>query len=146
MIKLVFQEIIYGSSEYKTELDLRYEILRKPLGLVFTDVELEKDKLDVHFGLFDGNQLIACAILSKLTEGTVKMRQVAVRANEQNKGYGRVLIDNFEEYCRKNKFLKIELNSRLTAVEFYQRLGYRKVGSEFHEVRIPHLKMVKELS
>jgi len=35
------------------------------------------------------------------------------------------------------------LNARKTAVGFYEKLGYEKIGEEFPEINIPHYKMRK---
>ncbi|MBC7588732.1 MAG: GNAT family N-acetyltransferase, partial [Chitinophagaceae bacterium] len=34
---------------------------------------------------------------------------------------------------------------RRNAIGFYEKQGYQKVGSEFHEVTIPHYIMEKQL-
>jgi predicted GNAT family N-acyltransferase len=35
------------------------------------------------------------------------------------------------------------MHARLSAVGFYQKLGYEKVGGSFTEVGIPHVRMEK---
>jgi predicted GNAT family N-acyltransferase len=35
------------------------------------------------------------------------------------------------------------MHARMTAVGFYTKLGYAKVGHEFREVGIPHVRMEK---
>ena len=47
-------------------VDLRYQILRKPLGLQFNQVELEEEKNDILIGCFDEDKLEGCCILSPL--------------------------------------------------------------------------------
>ena len=39
--------IDHGTKEYKQMVNLRYNILRKPLGLNFTEDELDKEKNEV---------------------------------------------------------------------------------------------------
>ena len=67
----------YQSPEYDKALELRTRILREPLGLKFTEAELKKDEEDIHFGLFDGDKIIACLTLTKADDKKIKMRQVA---------------------------------------------------------------------
>lgn len=134
-----------GSQEYNQALDLRYVILRLPLGLQFTEAELEKDKHDLHFGLWQGSQLAACLTLTAFENGRMKMRQVAVDRGMQQQGYGKTLCLAAEVYARQNGYHTMFCNARKTAVPFYQKLGYQIVSDEFTEVGIPHYTMEKQL-
>ena len=135
----------YGSPEYELALELRNRILRKPLGLEFTEEELKKDEADIHFGLFDNEQITACLTLTKTPNKRMKMRQVAVDDSLQGKGLGRTLSTAAEKYALENCFEVMFCNARKTAVPFYQKLGYNIVGNEFIEVNIPHFMMEKRL-
>ena len=46
------REVFSESLEYQELLRLRFNELRKPLGLEWTEAEGEADKLDRHFGLY----------------------------------------------------------------------------------------------
>lgn len=130
--------------EYRQALALRYEVLRKPLGLEFTTTELQKDVPDIHLGLFENNTMIAC--LSLTFESTkAKMRQVAVLPDFQGKGFGKQLAIFAEVYATEKHIQCIYCNARKTAVPFYKSIGYEIVGKEFEEVGIPHYKMQKRL-
>lgn len=135
----------YGSPQYHSSVQLRYRILRVPLGLTFTPEELKKDEHDIHFGLFDGNEIVACLILSPQINGRIKMRQVAVDDKLQGKGLGRQLSLAAEDYARQKGFKTVFCHARKVAAPFYLKLGYSIVGDEFTEVGIPHFEMEKEL-
>ena len=49
--------IDHGSKEYQQMVDLRLQLLRKPLGLSFSDEELVKEKSDFHIGFFEEKKL-----------------------------------------------------------------------------------------
>ncbi len=134
-----------GSADYDKALALRYEELRKPLGLQFTDKELAKDVNDMHFGLFESDKIVACLTLTEETDGKVKMRQVATAKDRQGTGLGRQLASEAEEYCKKKGFHTLYCHARKTAVPFYSKLGYTVVSEEFTEVNIPHFIMQKKL-
>ena len=68
---------------------------------------------------------------------------MAVRGEHQGKGYGRRVIHDLEEYLALQGVVHLDLHARLTAVGFYTKLGYAKVGQEFMEVGIPHVGMEK---
>ncbi len=136
---------LHGSSEYKLALALRDKVLRKPLGIAFTAEELAKDINDVHIGMFEGEELIACLTLTEDGGERMKMRQVAVSDNHQRKGLGRQLSLAAEEYAVGKGREVLFCNARKTAVPFYHKLGYRITSAEFTEVTIPHYRMEKQL-
>ncbi len=125
---------------------LRYNVLRKPLGLEFTTTELEKDKTDKLIGCFDyNNLLISCVIITIINNNLSKLRQMAVSPSYQNKGVGKKIMDYAEAICTTNGVQFIELNARKSAIEFYKKLNYIIVSDVFIEVGIEHYKMQKKL-
>ena len=64
---------------------------------------------------------------------------------QHNIGLGTKLMNKSLEYFLKNGVKSIVLNSQITAVRFYEKLGFNTVGEEFIEAGIPHIKMVKYL-
>lgn len=140
-----FKSYSFQSTEYLLSLLLRYKILRVPLGLTFSAQDLEKDKNDFHCGLFSDETLLACLILSPQTDGSLKMRQVAVDTHLQGEGIGSELLRFAEDFVQKKGFSWIHCHARKTAVPFYLKHGYTISGDEFSEVGIPHLYMEKHL-
>lgn len=126
-------------------VDLRYEVLRKPLGLTFTSEDLEKEKDDLLFGCFEDDRLEGCCLLTKVDEKVMRLRQMAVADGLQGKGIGRVLMNFAENIARDMGNKKVMMHARKTAVGFYEKLGYKINGNEFEEVSIPHFVMEKEL-
>ena len=126
-------------------VDLRYNILRKPLGLIFTDDELEKEKEDILIGCFDDDKLEACCMLTETSPKTLRLRQMAVISGLQGKGMGRALLQFAENLAYDRGYKKITMHARKTAVGFYEKLGYHIAGKEFEEVTIPHFVMEKQL-
>ena len=62
------KEILYGSPEYAATIKLRNEILRKPLGLRFSDEQLPAERGNHHLACYRDGRLVACLVL---TSGTV---------------------------------------------------------------------------
>jgi len=143
--KVEIREINYHSKEYSKELELRDEVLRKPLGMSLYDEDLEKEKNDIHIGAFINHQLIGVLILTPLTASEIKMRQVAVYEAVRSQNVGREMVRFAEEYSKNKGYAIMLLNARKTAVGFYEKLGYKKIGEEFLEINIPHYKMRKRL-
>jgi ribosomal protein S18 acetylase RimI-like enzyme len=137
--------IDHGSREYQQMVQLRNEILRRPLGLQFTPDELEKEKEEILIGAFEEEKMLGCCMLIKEDPVTVRLRQMAVLNNLQGKGIGRALMQFAENIARDRGFQKITMHARETAIGFYEKLGYRLCGQQFEEVTIPHFVMEKLL-
>jgi len=137
--------IDHGTKQYKQMVDLRYQILRRPLGLSFTQEELELEKDNIHLGCFDDERLEGCCMLVPIDKSTIQLRQMAVISGLQGKGIGKVLMQFAENISRDLGYKKLIMHARKTAIGFYEKLGYTKVGDEFLEVTIPHFAMQKEL-
>ena len=137
--------IDHGSKEYKQVVDLRYDILRKPLSLSFTPEELEREKGDILIGAFDDERILACCLLTKMDEATCKLRQMAVQNSQQGKGIGATMMNFAENVARDRGYRVLAMHARKTAAGFYEKLGYKVSGDEFEEVTIPHYVMQKKL-
>lgn len=137
-------QIEFASPEYDEAVALRYEVLRRPLGLDFTPEQLAAEWSNVHIAAFDtSGKMVGYLNLTAVDDNEVKMRQVAVAESEQGKGVGTAMVAYSEEIARQLNFKVITLHSRKVAVPFYLRLGYEIVGDQFEEVTIPHFKMKK---
>lgn len=143
MRESLFYEVGAGSAEYAELLALRFEELRKPLGMVWTEAEMLADEGDRHFGLRDEGNWLGTVVVSDLGEGVVKLRQIAVTGARQGEGLGRVLMGEVEAALGREGAGEFQLNARMTVAGFYEALGYERVGGEFVEIGMPHVKMKK---
>lgn len=137
--------IQFQSVDYDKEVALRYAVLRKPLRLQFTAEQLAAEGDFLHLGYFEGDNLLACLILAPEANGKIKMKQVAVAADMQGKGYGAQLVKGAEALAAEKGFALMYCHARDTAVPFYEKLGYSRVGEMFEEVTIPHWEMEKHI-
>lgn len=139
------KQIKYNSTEYFKSIELRNEILRKPLGLVFTKEFLQKDKDDLIFVLVEDDKICATLNYTILSKYSLKMRQVAVCTSMQTKGLGKKLVSFSEKQIKELGYSRIVLHARVTALRFYEKLNYKIIGEGFYEVGILHYKMFKDL-
>lgn len=142
-LDISFSEIAFGSPEYSEEIKLRDLVLRVPLDLEFYPEDLSTEYDSIHLiGSING-QIAAAMVLKPVSDDIIKMRQVAVHPEYQNMGVGGLFVQYAESVAIGYGYKEIELNARLVACEFYERLGYSKVGDQFEEVNIPHFRMEK---
>lgn len=145
MDELIIKEVFFNTSEYKSELELRDKVLRKPLGMNIYDDNLEIEINDYHICALISSKVVGTLLLRKISSSTLQMKQVAVDESLRNKNIGRKLISFAENFAKDKGFTKIILNARKTAIPFYEQVDYKKIGEEFIEVGIPHMKMTKDL-
>jgi predicted GNAT family N-acyltransferase len=141
----IFQ-IEFGTPEYDEAVQLRYQVLRAPLGLEYLPEQLAAEYDQIHLAAYDmQGTLLAYLNLTPADTSTVKMRQVAVSPAYQGRGIGTLLVAESEQVALKLQFTLMSLHAREPAVPFYERLGYKRVGERFEEVTVPHFKMEKKL-
>lgn len=142
----MFKQFTYKSKDYLASLTLREQVLRVPLGLTLSqqDVALEEEQL--HFGIFDQDEIVACVLFRPINSDLVKLRQMTVSPSQQGKGVGRDMLQQAETEIRKLGFNEIDMAARVTAKDFYLKLGYQTAGEEFEHAGIPHIKMYKILT
>ena len=139
-----FKIVAHGSDAYKQVVELREEILRKPLGLSFSVEDLESEKDYIHVAGYLNGRL--CATLMLVPKGDeVKMQRVAIREDVQQKGIGSKMLLFAEDYAKKQGYASIYCHARDTAVPFYLKNDYNIEGDAFVEVGIVHYAMRKNL-
>ena len=135
----------HGTPEYRQMVKLRDEILRKPLGLQFSESELEKEKNYILVGAFEDDEILGCCMIVEKESHKAKLRQMAVLNNLQGKGIGRALILFAENLARDHGYKIISMHARKNTVAFFEKMGYMVTSEEFIELTIPHVEMEKEL-
>lgn len=131
---------------------VRHPVLRpgKPIETcVFDSDDLETTK---HFGLYLNEDLIGVisvfenknSIFNRFNQ--LQIRGMAVLEEFQGKGYGRLLVNEVENYAKKIKSDLIWFNARENAANFYKKLGYEIYGSLFDIAGIGlHYVMYKQI-
>ncbi len=139
------KQIDHGTPEYQQMVALRYQILRQPLGLGFTEDELVAEKDHILIAAFDDDQMLGCCMLTTLDNQTLKIRQMAVQNNLQGKGIGASLMSFVENLARDKGYRNLVMHARDTAIGFYEKFGFRVFGEQFIEVGLPHHLMAKAI-
>jgi GNAT superfamily N-acetyltransferase len=137
--------IDHGTKEYRQMVKLRDDMLRRPLGLTFTQDELEDEKDNLLIGAFEDDIMLGCCMLVEEEPGTVRLRQMAVLNDLQGKGIGSALMQFAENLARDRGYKILTMHARKNAIGFYEKMGYRTKGEEFQEVTIAHYVMEKKL-
>lgn len=126
---------------------MRWEVLRKPWN---KEQGSEKDELEdqsVHAMICDdkGSTLAVCRLhFINGSEGQV--RYMAVRADQQGKGLGKMIVAYIEERAKEKGMKRIILHARENAVDFYKSCNYIvKEKSHLLWGKIQHWLMEKSI-
>lgn len=143
---VIIKVVEYDSNEYTKIVQLRYDVLRAPLGLQFSEDFLARDANNILIAAFAGDEVIGCCQLDEQANGIYQLRQMAVSNKFHNTGIGTRIIRFAESFVRERGGKRIELHAREVAIGFYQKLDYLVVGDRFMEIGLPHFEMVKNLA
>lgn len=119
------------TAEWDAYFDLRYRILREPLGKERGSECNEGDATGDHFACFDENTIIGVARLDRIDSSICQVRFVAIEQQLQGKGLGKIMMDAVEKSAKNQGFQKMILHSRDYALPFYEKLGYQLIGPSY---------------
>ena len=134
----------------KTEIDgiidLRYDILRKPWSQPKETSTDGMEESAINAYIEENGKVIACGRLQDNGSGVGQIRYMAVDANYQGKGLGKLIVIKLEDEAQKINLQTIELQARENAVEFYKSQGYivKEASFKLWDI-IQHYLMSKEI-
>jgi predicted GNAT family N-acyltransferase len=110
------------------------------------DLELdgEDDACRHVIAVDDDGRAIGTARL-KLLEAGAKAQRVAVAADRRRHGVGRLVMGALEGEARRLGARRMVLGAQLSAIPFYERLGYVASGPVYDDAGIPHRDMHRDL-
>jgi N-acetylglutamate synthase-like GNAT family acetyltransferase len=94
------------------------------------------------------------ALLDSEIVGTATLQQnyvrnVFVKINQHKQGIGKILMAHIESIASQQKITQLVLRASLSAVVFYEKMGYQQIGKEKRQmgsVQIITIEMEKRLS
>lgn len=144
--RITIQTVSVDSNLYQESLDFRYKILRQPLGLSWSKKDLDGEESQFHILAICNQKIIGTIVLKPISKIRIKLRQMAVDESLQGSGIGKKLVLFAENLARSKGFEEVEMIARMSALDFYKKLGYKTEGDEFEEVTVRSMNMIKNLS
>lgn len=140
---LPIREIAFGSEDYRKLLNLRYEVLRKPLGMEMRPKDTAMDAQEHHIAVWDAQTPIGCVQLRPLQDKAVQLRQMSILPEWQGQGIGARLVTFAEDFAREKGFACIKARARKNVLKFYEKLGYTPRADIFEDEHT--LNVIKHL-
>src|SRR5690606_11550587 len=85
MSTLRIEQAPFGSPLYDAVTALRYELLRRPLGLEFSPGELAREAHDTHLAALDGERIVGTLLLRTVDSHTARIMRMAVAPEHQGR-------------------------------------------------------------
>ena len=109
--------------------------------------EIERDALDdvaIHLLAMDGDRPVGTARIVA-ADGVAKIGRVCVLAGDRGRGIGVRLIEAAHDAARARGLARAKLGAQVTALQFYERLGYAAYGDVFVDGGMDHRMMARDL-
>ena len=135
-----------NSSEFNKYYNLRWEILRKPLGQEIDSIKDELEDKSYHLAaLLDKKNIIGVGRLHSLNNKKSQIRYMAISKKYQKLSIGAKLLKGLELRAKTDNKKYIVLHARESALNFYINNGY-KIVKKSHLLlgKIQHYLMMKK--
>jgi predicted GNAT family N-acyltransferase len=131
-------------------LEIRRVVFIEEQGVPEADELDELDAVCRHFIVTPdkstpARQAIGTARILFLDDDTAKAQRVAVLKEHRKHGVGAALMFALEGEAARAGRSTLLLSSQLSAVPFYERLGFEAYGETFLDAGIEHLMMKKQV-
>lgn len=130
-------------NELYNVLQLRSEVFVVEQDCVYQDIDY-KDQKALHVLGFKDNQVIAYTRIFKPGDyfNNSSIGRVVVKENQRKYGYGhqlvKVSIEAIKEYFKVDD---ITISAQLYLKKFYEFHDFKKIGEQYLEDGIPHIRM-----
>ena len=126
--------------------DLAY-LIRRAVFILEQGVPeaLELDELDpsaLHALAYQDGQCVGTGRLVNLGNGQAQIGRMAVLRNFRGQGIGRAILERLLLTATAEGASSLILHAQLTAMPFYEKLGFVGQGSIYEEAGIPHRNMM----
>lgn len=141
------RQVCFDQVSVETIIPLRHRMLRQGLPLDSARFPGDDAAATLHFAATDDGVAISCLTLMAADwdgRDAWQLRGMATASENQGMGIGRELFAHaMSEARRRNPAWLIWCNARVSAIGFYERVGWGVVSEEFEIPSAgPHVKMV----
>lgn len=121
------EKVDLSSNYYNQSLILREKILRKPLGFVISQEQIENERKTNYFHFISKfEEKVVSALTMRINQNNIQTCQIATDIDFRGQGIGKKLIEYGEQYVSslivKEEFIVF---SRLDSLRFYEKCNYQ---------------------
>jgi len=124
---------------------LRSEVFVVEQDCVYQDLD-NKDQKALHVVGSKENKVVAYTRIFKPGDyfNNTSIGRVVVAADQRKYGYGKQIMEaSLEVITERFPNTIVEISAQTYLLKFYTELGFERIGDEYLEDGIPHVKMIK---
>ena len=139
--------IEYNSWEFLQACQLRYKVFFAPHNLPYSTVFSPEQRDSYHAAIIFQDTVVAYGELVPQDNLIHQICQMVVHPDYQKQNLGRAILSTLIDIARIEGAIALTLNARLTAIAFYQKLGFQTCGVKFPSptTGVMHIKMNQKL-
>ena len=103
-------------------------------------IEFDDEDVDAKYFIAKYKNIFVGTARYRLTDYGIKLERFAVLKSYRNHGVGKKLALYILNSIKDEKL--IYLHAQESVIDFYSKLGFKRIGSQFFEAEIPHQKMI----
>ena len=103
-------------------------------------IEFDDEKVDATYFIAQYKNKFVGTARYRFTDFGIKLERFAVLKSYRNLGVGKKLALHILNSIKDEKV--IYLHAQESVIDFYSKLGFKRIGSQFFEAEIPHQKMI----
>ena len=103
-------------------------------------IEFDDENVDAKYFIAQYKNIFVATARYRLTDFGIKLERFAVLKSYRNLGIGKELVLYILNSIKDKKL--IYLHAQESVIDFYSKLGFKRIGSQFFEAEIPHQKMI----
>ena len=132
----------FDSAWYHQSMKLREAVLRHPLGMQFTQEDIDIEQHQNHLVIYSWHKKVMGGLsLDGLGTASVKLRQMWVLPEYQGMDIGKRGVVEAHRFAKAHHAQGIYCHARENAIGFYEKMLYSKEGNPFLEVELTHYVM-----
>jgi ElaA protein len=124
---------------------LRSEVFVVEQDCVYQDLD-NKDQKALHVVGSKDNKVVAYTRIFKPGDyfKNTSIGRVVVAADQRKYGYGKqIMLASLQAIEQRFPNTIVEISAQTYLLKFYTELGFERIGEEYLEDGIPHVKMIK---
>ena len=135
VISFPFSDELHTSAAF----DIRRKVFVEEQHVSREEEYDQYENTSTHYLVYHDNIPVGTARWRKTDKG-IKLERFAVLKESRNSGAGTAILDKvLQDVAALDQ--PVYLHSQITAVNFYLKAGFEKVGNEFIEANIRHFRM-----
>jgi len=103
-------------------------------------IEFDDENVDATYVIAQYKNMFVGTARYRITGFGIKLERFAVLKSYRNLGIGKKLALYILNSFKNDKL--IYLHAQESVIDFYSKLGFKRIGSRFFEAEIPHQKMI----